>query len=209
MGLVASRSVRIRSCFRGSVVGLVALSLLAGCSHTQEAGSAERPKPAAQATARDDDAAETEAKPVEQDGPTLAEPSKPQPAAPPVAAARPAEKSKRADGGPPSAAAPKAGMVGLSGQGFGAGGQGIASTGSSGRLGGAQAKRMAPMRTPAGVLAPAPSTAPIERDAEMNTENYAHVTENPFLAVQSQPLSTFSVDVDTASYSNSRRFLAE
>jgi Ca-activated chloride channel homolog len=82
-------------------------------------------------------------------------------------------------------------------------------TGSSGRLGGAHTNPMAPMRAPGGVLAPAASAGPTERDAQMNTENYAHVTENPFLAVQSQPLSTFSVDVDTASYSNSRRFLAE
>ena len=40
-------------------------------------------------------------------------------------------------------------------------------------------------------------------------ESYAHIAENPFLSVASQPLSTFSIDVDTASYSNSRRFLAQ
>jgi Ca-activated chloride channel family protein len=59
------------------------------------------------------------------------------------------------------------------------------------------------------VLAPAPTAAPLERGAEMNTENYAHISENPFVPVASQPLSTFSIDVDTASYSNSRRFLAQ
>ena len=31
--------------------------------------------------------------------------------------------------------------------------------------------------------------------------------ENPFLAAASNPLSTFSIDVDTASYSNVRRFI--
>ncbi len=39
------------------------------------------------------------------------------------------------------------------------------------------------------------------------TARYARVVENPFQTVQSQPLSTFSLDVDTASYSNVRRFL--
>ncbi|MGE5143489.1 MAG: VWA domain-containing protein, partial [Acidobacteriota bacterium] len=40
-----------------------------------------------------------------------------------------------------------------------------------------------------------------------NTEEYGHKDENPFLAVSSHPLSTFSIDVDRASYSNVRRFL--
>src|SRR5262249_5333757 len=39
------------------------------------------------------------------------------------------------------------------------------------------------------------------------TEAYNAVTDNPFLTVRPNPLSTFSVDVDTASYSNVRRFL--
>jgi Ca-activated chloride channel family protein len=40
-------------------------------------------------------------------------------------------------------------------------------------------------------------------------EAYAKVDENPFLEAARAPLSTFSVDVDTASYSNTRRFLSE
>jgi secreted protein with Ig-like and vWFA domain len=40
-----------------------------------------------------------------------------------------------------------------------------------------------------------------------NTEAYAARTENPFLDALGNPLSTFSIDVDTASYSNVRRFL--
>lgn len=40
-----------------------------------------------------------------------------------------------------------------------------------------------------------------------SVEQYEHVYENPFMTVQNNPLSTFSVDVDTASYSNIRRFL--
>ena len=40
-----------------------------------------------------------------------------------------------------------------------------------------------------------------------NTEAYDYVADNDFLAAAQNPLSTFSVDVDTASYSNVRRFL--
>ena len=44
--------------------------------------------------------------------------------------------------------------------------------------------------------------------AEMNTESYARLDDNPFLDATQNPLSTFSIDVDTASYSNVRRMLA-
>jgi Ca-activated chloride channel family protein len=40
-----------------------------------------------------------------------------------------------------------------------------------------------------------------------NTESYDHRTDNPFLVARDNPISTFSVDVDTASYANVRRFL--
>ncbi|MBQ8964619.1 MAG: VWA domain-containing protein [Clostridia bacterium] len=42
---------------------------------------------------------------------------------------------------------------------------------------------------------------------EFNTEEYAAVTENGFKKVATDPLSTFSADVDTASYCNLRRML--
>jgi Ca-activated chloride channel family protein len=48
---------------------------------------------------------------------------------------------------------------------------------------------------------------PAKEDVEHNTEAYNHIVENAFLAVDRNPLSTFSIDVDTASYSNVRRFL--
>jgi Ca-activated chloride channel family protein len=38
-------------------------------------------------------------------------------------------------------------------------------------------------------------------------ERYAKIDENPFLETVRAPLSTFSIDVDTASYANVRRFL--
>ncbi|MEA2569445.1 MAG: Ca-activated chloride channel [Acidobacteriota bacterium] len=41
----------------------------------------------------------------------------------------------------------------------------------------------------------------------MNTEEYGRIAENGFLRVTDNPLSTFSIDVDRASYSNVRRFL--
>jgi Ca-activated chloride channel family protein len=44
---------------------------------------------------------------------------------------------------------------------------------------------------------------------EFNTAAYDHILENPFLDASSNPLSTFSIDVDTASYSNTRRFINE
>lgn len=66
-------------------------------------------------------------------------------------------------------------------------------------------------------LAPAPGYAPgashvppyrIRREP-WNTESYAAIEENPFLSVRANPLSTFSIDVDRASYSNIRRFLRD
>ncbi len=50
---------------------------------------------------------------------------------------------------------------------------------------------------------------PVNRGGEFNTEAYASLTDNPFLAALENPLSTFSIDVDTASYANVRRFLTE
>ena len=46
-----------------------------------------------------------------------------------------------------------------------------------------------------------------KQDGEFNTESYDHISDNPFLDVVQNPLSTFSIDVDTASYSNVRRYL--
>ena len=44
---------------------------------------------------------------------------------------------------------------------------------------------------------------------EMNTEAYSHIQENEFKDTVKEPLSTFSIDVDTASYSNMRRFITQ
>ena len=44
---------------------------------------------------------------------------------------------------------------------------------------------------------------------EHNTEEYNSITENRFLSTVTNPLSTFSADVDTASYSNVRRYIED
>ncbi len=59
-------------------------------------------------------------------------------------------------------------------------------------------------------LAPAESaTAGIEETAPIvfNSESYNSFTENPFIKTIDETFSTFSIDVDTASYSNVRRFI--
>ena len=64
------------------------------------------------------------------------------------------------------------------------------------------------------VAMPASSLGALEVNPEVaesakkfNTEAYADQADNAYLAVAENPLSTFSIDVDTASYSNLRRFL--
>ena len=42
---------------------------------------------------------------------------------------------------------------------------------------------------------------------DTNTERYQHLDENPVHLAAEQPVSTFSIDVDTGAYSNVRRFL--
>ena len=46
-----------------------------------------------------------------------------------------------------------------------------------------------------------------DNDGTADREDYNEIKENPYKPVKLEPLSTFSIDVDNASYSNSRRFL--
>ncbi len=65
---------------------------------------------------------------------------------------------------------------------------------------------------PAAVPAPNMQIAAQEGETklpEFHTEEYDRIYENPFLEVLKNPLSTFSIDVDVASYSNMRRFINE
>ncbi|MDO7847413.1 VWA domain-containing protein [Hymenobacter sp. M29] len=61
--------------------------------------------------------------------------------------------------------------------------------------------------------APTDATEPADSKAADTTqesrENYAVIHENPFLDAARNPLSTFAIDVDRASYANVRRFLAQ
>ncbi|HEY9614144.1 VWA domain-containing protein [Allocoleopsis sp.] len=77
--------------------------------------------------------------------------------------------------------------------------------------------------TPAAKQLAKPASAPIARSPTItqdssqksevpepsNREAYDRIDENPFLRVSNNPLSTFSIDVDAASYSNVRRFINE
>ncbi len=73
----------------------------------------------------------------------------------------------------------------------------------------AQRERHAAM--PATLVAmPAPPPAPLpylEAAPQANTEQYAERQDNPVQRVTEQPVSTFSIDVDTGSYSNVRRMI--
>ncbi|OHE80747.1 MAG: hypothetical protein A2X76_02130, partial [Lysobacterales bacterium GWF1_69_6] len=55
---------------------------------------------------------------------------------------------------------------------------------------------------------PAPLPPPPPAYAEANTENYAQFEDNRVVRTAEQPVSTFSIDVDTGSYSNVRRMLS-
>ena len=55
----------------------------------------------------------------------------------------------------------------------------------------------------------APRTVAGSRLPDFNTEEYGIIDESGFVSVASTPLSTFSIDVDTASYANVRRFLRD
>jgi Ca-activated chloride channel homolog len=62
-------------------------------------------------------------------------------------------------------------------------------------------------------IAAAPSSPPVlaDKTAELvvNTENYAATPINPIKLTQTEPVSTFSIDVDTGSYTNTRRMLSQ
>jgi Ca-activated chloride channel homolog len=74
----------------------------------------------------------------------------------------------------------------------------------------APAPRRAAMPAPSGGRRPVTGPPPAEpATPAFNTEAYDSITENPFLAVAGNPLSTFSIDVDTAGYANVRRMLRQ
>ncbi len=68
---------------------------------------------------------------------------------------------------------------------------------------------------PVAIYAPAPAVVapgaimPRPPIAEQDTEQYPGGVSNPIKQVAQEPVSTFSIDVDTAAYANTRRFLAD
>ena len=72
---------------------------------------------------------------------------------------------------------------------------------------------MAQVATSKGMMSDARMAAPMMMPAmqpmpgDVNTENYTHRDTNPIQLVSEQPVSTFSIDVDTGSYTNVRRML--
>jgi len=169
---------------------LLTLALLAGCSRTPS--NAGKPSEAPKAGGVPATATVTEPL-AEREGGTgtrAAAPAAPPAPAPSVAAEAKAPSEKKSAIGFGSG-------LGLSGIGSGGGG----------RLSGGLARRSAPMPVSRSMRPRGAVVA--ERPAELNTEAYAPVAENAFLAVKEHPLSTFSSDVDTASYSNARRFLGD
>ena len=66
-----------------------------------------------------------------------------------------------------------------------------------------------PMAHEAGPSSPAGAAYSRTPPGYYNTESYAHIEENGFQLVSESPLSTFSIDVDRASYANVRRFIED
>ncbi len=72
----------------------------------------------------------------------------------------------------------------------------------------------APAPPPGFMVAPSPMDASVAggysalaQPTEMNTERYPHATPNPIRRTADDPVSTFSIDADTAAYANVRRYL--
>jgi Ca-activated chloride channel family protein len=63
------------------------------------------------------------------------------------------------------------------------------------------------MRAMGGVVGSYAQTAPQPLPGDIDRENYEDVDTNPIRMVSTDPVSTFSIDVDTAAYSNVRRLL--
>jgi Ca-activated chloride channel family protein len=61
----------------------------------------------------------------------------------------------------------------------------------------------------AAVAMPGTAAQPLFASSQFNTEEYDRIVDNPFLKTLDNPISTFSIDVDTASYANLRRYLIE
>lgn len=79
--------------------------------------------------------------------------------------------------------------------------------------GAAQAASVSPASIGAAMARPSvavyPATSKVVGFDPGDREAYAHIAENEFQSVAGNPLSTFSIDVDRASYANVRRFIED
>ena len=133
-------------------------------------------------------------------------------------------KRERSPSRPAAGAVQGFGGFSLSGAGHGGGGVGYGQgAGAMGRASGEgrsygvvneSLRRPSPPPRLALVAVPGPRHMPtpaasiaVQQPADASTEDYDRIVENDFVAARETPLSTFSIDVDTASYANVRRFL--
>jgi Ca-activated chloride channel family protein len=133
-------------------------------------------------------------------------------------------KRERSPSRPAAGSVQGFGGFSLSGAGHGGGGVGYGQgAGAMGRASGEgrsygvvneSLRRPSPPPRPPLLVVPGPSHMPtpaasiaVPRPADASTEDYDRIVENDFVAARETPLSTFSIDVDTASYANVRRFL--
>lgn len=82
-------------------------------------------------------------------------------------------------------------------------------SGYSGDYGGAKSDNMASTSDSASVSDNGSVVADSAGEAENADADVAVSSENPFVSTADQPVSTFSIDVDTASYSLSRRYIMQ
>ena len=136
------------------------------------------------------------------------------------------EQGPQGQGGQTGTGAGQAGQLAAGARGGGGGGRG--GGGGNGRGAAAAAPPPPPPARPAPPPPPPPPavaapTAPTATIAGFNreavdyrfrdqarvpgTEAYDRIVDNPFIRAIQEPLATFSIDVDTASYANVRRFL--
>jgi Ca-activated chloride channel family protein len=128
------------------------------------------------------------------------------PGAPTKEAGRPAESAGLKYAHAPAPAGPKAKLATNSSSGGMMGGMaGGAMMGREVTAGGMLSKSRQRNEPKAKVELQA--SAPPAESVATDTEAYDKIVDNPFHRTASEPLSTFSIDVDTASYANVRRFL--
>jgi Ca-activated chloride channel family protein len=114
--------------------------------------------------------------------------------------------SARASSAPTSAPAPEAKQA-SSGQAT----PGRMMQATPGKMITSEVDRSMPVSAPKSEAPPAPQWANRQASAPSASEeaNYSPIVENNYKDPKADPLSTFSIDVDTASYSNVRRFLTQ